>query len=246
MNKSCYTQLFVKLVTGDIEREKNQINLIETKQAEWRIYALDAELKKLETFVDNLNMISPEKHENTLENDLCYEQHDITENRVGLIEALSNFKPPESTRTAVYKWFDSVKEHSKHMDEVNTSYVNKLRVSNEQSNQKIINKMEETLKHLIDSQIISLDDSKEALEQKLLPIWSRKQKGIEDYIEKIESDFEELSQINDKEINALFKYLQGAAHIWDMHEIGLVKKERGLQELLQDCRKDHEVDNQVS
>lgn len=49
----------------------------------------------------------------------------------------------------------------------------------------------------------------------------------------------------DKELNILFKYLQGITHIWDMHEIGLVKKERALQELLQDCRKDHDHDNQV-
>ena len=47
-----------------------------------------------------------------------------------------------------------------------------------------------------------------------------------------------------KELNAVFKYLQGVSHIWDIHELGLVKKERALQELLQDCRKDHDGDNQ--
>lgn len=45
-------------------------------------------------------------------------------------------------------------------------------------------------------------------------------------------------------MNAVFKYLQGVSHIWDLHELGLVKKERALQELLQDCRKDHDGDNQ--
>ena len=59
------------------------------------------------------------------------------------------------------------------------------------------------------------------------------------------ADFEELSQLMDREFSVLFKYLQGVAHIWDMHEIGLVKKERALQEILQDCRKDHDNDNQV-
>ncbi len=49
--------------------------------------------------------------------------------------------------------------------------------------------------------------------------------------------------MNERELNGLFKWLQGLGHIWDMHEIGLVKKERGLQELLQDCRKDHDSDN---
>ena len=49
----------------------------------------------------------------------------------------------------------------------------------------------------------------------------------------------------DKELYNLFKYAQGICHVWDTHEIGLLKKERSLQELLQDCRKNHDTDNQV-
>lgn len=104
LNKTCYTQLYVKLITGDIEREKNQIALIDNKRSEWRLNALDYEVKNLEDYVDTLNMVKPGNGENKLENDLCHEQHAINENRVGLIDALKNFTPPESTKTAVYKW----------------------------------------------------------------------------------------------------------------------------------------------
>ena len=52
--------------------------------------------------------------------------------------------------------------------------------------------------------------------------------------------------MTNKEFSNLFKFLQSICHIWDNHELGLVKKERALQELLQDCRKDHDNDNQVS
>ena len=62
---------------------------------------------------------------------------------------------------------------------------------------------------------------------------------------KNKTEFDELNQIISKELTLLFKYLQGVSHIWDIHELGLVKKERALQELLQDCRKDHDSDNQV-
>jgi hypothetical protein len=43
----------------------------------------------------------------------------------------------------------------------------------------------------------------------------------------------------------LFKYLQGVAHLWDMHELALIKQERSLQELLQDTRREHDTENQV-
>ena len=48
-----------------------------------------------------------------------------------------------------------------------------------------------------------------------------------------------------KEIFNLFKFLQGIAHSWDNHQLGLTKQERTLQELLQDSRKEHDTDNQV-
>jgi hypothetical protein len=134
-------------------------------------------------------MITPGNGDSALETMLNNEQLEINENRLGLINALGTFKPPESTKTAVYKWFDSISEHSKRMDQINTNYVTKLRLSNEESNQKIINQMEQLLKYLIENKIINMEDSKEVLEQKLLPIWSKKQKGIEEYIEKIEVSF---------------------------------------------------------
>jgi hypothetical protein len=43
----------------------------------------------------------------------------------------------------------------------------------------------------------------------------------------------------------LFKFAQGCAHVWDVHEIGLAKQERGLQEKLENCRQDHDNENQV-
>ena len=89
-------------------------------------------------------MIGP-KSESNQENLLKQEQKRINENRLGLIEALGTFKPPESTKTVVYKWYDSIKEHSQRMDEINTNYVTKLRLNNEEANQKIINKIEDTL-----------------------------------------------------------------------------------------------------
>ena len=77
------------------------------------------------------------------------------------------------------------------MDELNTDFVTRLRVGNEESNQRIINEMEATLKTLIESRIVGVEESKEVLEERLLPIWSRKQKAIEAYIQRVEAEMEE-------------------------------------------------------
>ena len=48
------------------------------------------------------------------------------------------------------------------------------------------------------------------------------------------------------EMRSLFKFCQGAAHIWDVHELGLAKQERALHEQLDECRHQHDNENQVS
>ena len=73
------------------------------------------------------------------------EQKVINANRLGLINALGSFRPPESTKTAVYKWYDTLKTHTKHLDDLSANYVNRLQTNYEESNQNIINKMELTL-----------------------------------------------------------------------------------------------------
>lgn len=47
-------------------------------------------------------------------------------------------------------------------------------------------------------------------------------------------------------LKSLFKFCQGAAHVWDMHELGLARQERALQEKLEEARQLHDTENQVS
>ena len=38
-----------------------------------------------------------------------------------------------------------------------------------------------------------------------------------------------LTSFHEMLIKSLFKFVQGAAHMWDLHEIGLARQERKLQ-----------------
>ena len=60
------------------------------------------------------------------------------------------------------------------------------------------------------------------------------QKALEDHNKK-----------SSEELKSLFKFAQGAAHVWDVHEIGLARQERALQEKLEQSRQVHDNQNQV-
>lgn len=48
INKTCYAQLYAKLITADIERERNQVNSIDVRFNDWRAHALEVVSKNLE------------------------------------------------------------------------------------------------------------------------------------------------------------------------------------------------------
>ena len=57
---------------------------------------------------------------------------------------------------------------------------------------------------------------------------------------------EEHAVAQEAQIRSLFKFCQGAAHVWDCHELGLAKQERALQAKLDECRQQHDTENQVT
>ena len=61
-----------------------------------------------------------------------------------------------------------------------------------------------------------------------------------------QKDLEEHNEHVLQTLKSLFKFSQGAAHVWDVHEVGLSKQERTLLEKLEECRHKHDNENQVN
>jgi hypothetical protein len=61
----------------------------------------------------------------------------------------------------------------------------------------------------------------------------------------LQKNLEEHNAKTNEQLKSLFKYAQGSAHVWDVHEIGLARQERALQEKLENCRQHHDHQNQV-
>ena len=78
-----------------------------------------------------------------------------------------------------------------------------------------------------------------------LPLVGEQQTAFEKMLEEMDKSLEEHNSHVLTELRALFKFCQGAAHVWDVHEIGLARQERNLQEKLDACRHSHDNENQV-
>ena len=50
-NKKAYAELYAKLITADVERERNQVLLLESRRSEWKQMFLNHELEKFESVI---------------------------------------------------------------------------------------------------------------------------------------------------------------------------------------------------
>lgn len=140
-NKSSYAELYAKLITLDAEREKNQILYLESRRGEWKNICLTQEIESFQKYVDSLKLLNPENAQN-LQDELRVEQKRVNDNRIGLIETLRSFKPPESNKTAVYNWNNTLNGYNKLLESINSNYIKKLRANFEIVMQKLMDEID--------------------------------------------------------------------------------------------------------
>lgn len=92
--------------------------------------------------MDTIDMLKVEEANLT---EIEVEQLTLNTDRLALLEQLKSLRPPESTKSAVYKWFEAVKLQTQQIKDLSAAYLNTLRMNYETSNQAIINQIESRL-----------------------------------------------------------------------------------------------------
>ncbi|XP_014340840.2 coiled-coil domain-containing protein 180 [Latimeria chalumnae] len=98
---------------------------------------------------------------------------------------------------------------------------------------------------LLFSQVCTLDEVNYLVNHKLLPLAGNLQRGIEEELDHMDKSLEKLAERTKLQSKFFNKFLQGAAHLWEVHEIGLAHQGSVLQEKLVKCRQLHDAANNV-
>ncbi|KAI0222949.1 hypothetical protein LSAT2_025799 [Lamellibrachia satsuma] len=99
-------------------------------------------------------------------------------------------------------------------------------------------------KDLVGTGVATETKARETINKLCLPLVGERQAIFEKLLENMDAELELHNSQMLVEMRALFKFCQGAAHIWDVHELGLAKQERALHERLDECRHQHDNENQ--
>ncbi|XP_076436919.1 coiled-coil domain-containing protein 180-like isoform X2 [Babylonia areolata] len=242
-NRRAYADLYVRLMSADIEREKTQHTQWRRRVEDWKNLKTNLAVEKFREFMHSEEILKPAGVVQVQEF-MVTELEILNSQRLDLIESLSELKPPSTTKSAVYKWRQQMNKITQEIDAVSQMHMSKLHEEMEKVCQFCLEKIESIRRSLMEAGVVTESRAKQVIEEQMLPLVGEQQRIFENNLETMEKAQEEHSKRMEQEMHSLFKFAQGAAHTWDLHEIGLARQERALQEKLEDCRHDHDYLNQ--
>ncbi|XP_021341706.1 coiled-coil domain-containing protein 180-like isoform X3 [Mizuhopecten yessoensis] len=242
-NRRAYSDLYVRLMSTDIEREQSQHTIWKRRLEDWKKLKTDLSIQNFRDFMQSEDVVSPPGVQKVLMF-MKAEQKILNKRRTDLIDQLSDLQPPASTKTAVYQWNKNIVAVTTEIDSVNQVHMAKLHDEYEQVCQKCLERIDSIKTSLLDDGIVTSTRVQQVIDDDLLPLVGERQRVFEQNLDTMDKALETHNNFSNEKLRSLFKYAQGSAHVWDVHEIGLAKQERALQEKLEVCRHQHDNQNQ--
>ncbi|XP_064648966.1 coiled-coil domain-containing protein 180-like isoform X2 [Lineus longissimus] len=242
-NKRAYSDLYGRLLTADIDREKRHHTIWCKRLDDWKRLNTELAVENFSAFMRSDSVVSPPEVEKILLA-MITEEESQNNKRLELINSLKEMMPPASTKSAVYQWNQQVMDITKEIDTKNQDFLQRLYQEYEKACQNCLVAVEEMKASLIESGVCTEQKAKEVINEHCLPLIGERQTQFENTLETMDKTLEEENKMTIQQLKSLFKFAQGSAHVWDVHEIGLARQERGLQEKLENCRHDHDNENQ--
>lgn len=244
MNRRAYADLISNLLTADIEREKKCYICWQKRVEDWRVLKCKEAVEKFSDFMNSSVIKDPPELRRKFDL-FTAEQRTLNKKRLDLLESLRNMRPPNATKSAVYQWNTALAEVCRQLDEVHSRYKDVIQAEYDQIIEQCMDEIEAVKEQFLSGGILDAVRIEEVMNESFLPLVGEKQTKFEHEIDKMERSLDNLTSFHEMLIKSLFKFVQGAAHLWDLHEIGLARQERKLQEQLEKNRRDHDGANQV-
>lgn len=244
INRRAYADLTSNLLSADVERERQCYITWQRRVEDWRQLKCQVAVEKFNEFMKSLSIKDPPELRRKMEL-FTAEQRTLNKKRLDLLESLRNMRPPNSTKSAVYQWNTALLDTCHQLEEVHARYKDILQAEYDRVIDQCMEEVNSVKEQFRSGGILDAVRTEEVMNESFLPLIGEKQTKFEHEIDKMERSLENMSSFHEMMIKSLFKFVQGAAHLWDLHEIGLARQERKLQEQLEKNRRDHDGANQV-
>ncbi|KAF5896748.1 coiled-coil domain-containing protein, partial [Clarias magur] len=241
-NRQAMTQLHLNLLEKDLQKEVLYHQKWQTKLQEWKKMKVADAVSQFKDFMNSPEIQNPKNVQDTL-NTMRTKQEAYKEQRLKILEEVRNMIPPNCSKSSAADWFSSLSAVNEQIDCMHTETITKLREYYENNWQDCYLEVERFKKE-VSKCGITPDEIQDIVNSEMVPLIGKRQTQAEESLTAMEEAFEGLAKTAAPISKSLFKFVHGAANVWEVHCAGLQRTEQQLQDCLDEVSKTYEEKNQ--
>ncbi|XP_031457654.1 coiled-coil domain-containing protein 180 [Phasianus colchicus] len=234
-NQRAIAKLFFNLMKSEMKRELSLQWKWRDKVKAWRLIQKNCIIQSFREFMAKEEIQNPQTVE-TEKGNMRNGQILLNEQRLELLQHLTDLLPPKSTRAEIDEWYNSLVDLNRSIDAHNMQCTMKIRAQYESVQQKCLAEAELCKNNLLNLKVCTEKEAEEVMASDLLLLTEELRCRFEEELEHMVRGFEELAKHNEQNCRDLYSYCQEANVLWDFHQLKLSQQESELQKKLNECR----------
>jgi len=216
-----------EIINQEITMKRNLAQIIES----WKKLSKDRIVNKFVNFMNSDEVKSPPEAV-AINKKYLNEQKEVVAERDSVLKQLLSFQPPVSTKPSVYKWNSTLTKTQQKLENLQKSWIEELQMVYEKCCQNCLDQVEVAKGDL---ELVA-DDCSTLINEKFLTRVGNQLKVFEHRIHSMEMELENCAKNSAASLHSLFQFVQSIAHLWDIHEINMARKDREIEVSMEQSR----------
>ncbi|XP_060762949.1 coiled-coil domain-containing protein 180-like [Neoarius graeffei] len=237
-NRRAVAKLHLNLMEKDLQKEVLYHQRWQTNLQNWKKIKVAVAVSQFKDFMNSPEIQNPKNVQDAL-NTMQTKQKAYSEQRLKILEQVRNMTPPNCSKSSAAEWYASLSSVNEQIDCMHTETMTKLREYYENTWQDCSLEVER-VKNEVSTYGVTSDQIQDVVISEMVPLIGKCQTQAEERLAAMEKAFEGLAKTTAFLSKSLFKFVHGAANIWDVHSTGLQRTEQQLQDSLKEVSKKYE------
>ncbi|KAK2911716.1 hypothetical protein Q8A67_003849 [Cirrhinus molitorella] len=241
-NQRALAKLCLNLMEKHLQMDIFQRLRWEEKLQDWKRIKLNDAVSQFKDIMNSSHIQKPKNIQDTLST-LKSDQKARSEKRIKTLEILRDMTPPRISKSSVAEWYSALSVINEQIDCIHIATMERLH-KNFENNWQVCLAEVDLFKTEVSTCGFTSDEIQNIVNMEILPLIGQCQSQTEIYLEKLDAAFERLAKTAAYDSKCLFRFMCGAAQLWEIHCAGMLNREQQLQNSLESLSQIHKQENQ--
>ncbi|XP_038601201.1 coiled-coil domain-containing protein 180 isoform X2 [Tachyglossus aculeatus] len=227
-NQRAIAKLILHLTEADLKKELAHRHRWQDQVKTWKTIRKDAVIESFSAFMATEEVQNPPAVKKDLEI-MIKEQTSFSQKIIQLLHSVSKLLPPTYTKSLMNEWYNSLVTLNKQLDAYNVQCMMKIRIQHEKTWENCLAQVQKYKEQLLDWEVCTEEEAEKEIKPRFFQKVGELQRQVEYELELMDQSFEDLAKQMEWKSKDLYRYLQEAVQLWEVHHFNLSQQEQELQ-----------------